>query len=117
MADRVVVMYAGQVIESACVNELFINPQHPYTHSILNSIPRMEEEVDMLDTIRGVVPAIDQMPAIGSRFRDRCPKAFDDCKQVSPLLAQLDQGRLARCLLYKQCYHQDALHKHEEVSS
>src|SRR5699024_9778432 len=107
MADRVVVMYAGQVIESAYVNELFINPQHPYTQSLLNSIPRMEEEVDKLDTIRGVVPAIDQMPAIGCRFRDRCPKAFDDCKQVSPQLAQLaqlDQGHLARCLLYKQCY-------------
>ncbi len=117
MADRVVVMYAGQVIESAYVNELFINPQHPYTQSLLNSIPRMEEEVDKLDTIRGVVPAIDQMPAIGCRFRDRCPKAFDDCKQVSPQLAQLDQGHLARCLLYKQCYPQDALHKHEEVSS
>src|SRR5699024_6994723 len=117
MADRVVVMYAGQVIESAYVNELFINQQHPYTQSLLNSIPRMEEEVDKLDTIRGVVPAIDQMPAIGFQCRDRCPKAVDDCKQVSPQLAQLDQGHLARCLLYKQSYPQDALHKHEEVSS
>src|SRR5699024_8224831 len=117
MADRVVVMYAGQVIESAYVNELFINPQHPYTQSLLNSIPRMEEEVDKLDTIRGVVPAIDQMPAIGCRFRDRCPKAFYHFKHVSPQLAHLDKGHLARCLLYKQCYPQDALHKHEEVSS
>src|SRR5699024_1921001 len=117
MADRVVVMYAGQVIESAYVNELFINPQHPYTQSLLNSIPRPEEEVDKLDTIRGVVPAIDQLRAIGCRFRDRCPTAFDDCKQVSPQHAQLAQVHLARCLLCKQCYPQDALHKHNKVSS
>src|SRR5699024_2334899 len=117
MAARVVVMYAGQAIESAYVNEMFINQQHTYTQSLITSIPRLDEEVDNLDTMRGVVPAIDQMPAIGCRFRDRCPKAFDDCKQVSPQLAQLDQGHLARCLLYKQCYPQDALHKHEEVSS
>src|SRR5699024_8270352 len=117
MADRVVVMYAGQVIESAYVNEMFINLQHPYMQSLLNSIPRMEEEVDKLDTIRGVVPAVDQIAAIGCRFGDRCFKAFDDCKEVSPQIAQFAQFLLASWIIYKKCYPQDALHKHEEVSS
>ncbi|HEX6594037.1 MAG TPA: ABC transporter ATP-binding protein [Bacillota bacterium] len=117
MADRVVVMYAGQVIESAHVIELFTNPKHPYTQSLLNSIPRMEQKDDKLDTISGVVPSLTQMPAVGCRFADRCQQAFGDCKQVSPELAQLDDHHLARCLLYEQCYPVDTERKEEELSS
>lgn len=104
MADRVLVMYAGQVVESANVVELFTRPKHPYTNALLNSIPRMDEDVEELNTIGGVVPSIQNMPQVGCRFADRCPKAFGDCTKVTPQLAEVETGHSARCLLYNECY-------------
>src|SRR5690625_2482126 len=104
MADRVVVMYAGQVVETTDVVELFQNPKHPYTEALLNSIPRMDEDVDTLNTIGGVVPSIQNMPKVGCRFADRCPKAFGDCSKITPQLANVAGEHYARCLLYDECY-------------
>lgn len=116
MADRVVVMYAGEVVETAEVEELFNNPQHPYTQSLLDSIPRMDEEVESLRTIEGIVPSIQDMPQVGCRFADRCLKAFGDCKHVSPELAEVDQGHYARCLLYEECYPEHISQEKEEAN-
>ena len=104
MADKVLVMYAGQVVEDADVVELFTNPKHPYTDALLDSIPRMDQQEDRLNTIKGVVPPIDKMPKVGCRFADRCPKAFEDCTKVTPQLAEVKGGHKARCLLYDECY-------------
>lgn len=104
IADRVVVMYAGQIVETASVVDLFGKPKHPYTGALLESIPRMDEEAETLNTIGGVVPSIQNMPEVGCRFADRCPKAFGDCPKVTPQLAEVNHGHKARCLLYEACY-------------
>src|SRR5690625_1807437 len=104
MADKVVVMYAGQVVETSDVVDLFENPKHPYTSALLESIPRMEEDVETLNSIGGIVPSIQNMPKVGCRFADRCPMAFDDCKKVTPQLAEVSEGHTARCLLFDESY-------------
>lgn len=104
MAERVVVMYAGQIAEVAEVKELFKNPKHPYTQALLSSVPRMDSDEEELATIGGIVPSIQNMPTQGCRFADRCQKAFSDCAHISPQLAEVDDGHSARCLLYDACY-------------
>ena len=104
MADRVLIMYAGQVIETSNVFDLFAKPKHPYTNALLESIPRMDEKTEILNTISGVVPSLVNMPQVGCRFADRCPKAFSDCTKVTPQLAEVSDGQSARCLLYDACY-------------
>lgn len=104
MADKVIVMYAGQVVEKANVVELFTEPKHPYTQSLLDSIPKMDETAAKLNTIDGVVPSLENMPETGCRFADRCPKAFGDCPVVTPQLAEVADGQYARCLLFDTCY-------------
>lgn len=104
MADRVVVMYAGQIVETADVVELFKNPKHPYTQALLDSIPRMDKDQETLNTIGGIVPSLQNMPEVGCRFADRCPKAFSDCTKVTPQLASVSNDHQARCLLYESCY-------------
>ncbi|MBD1559006.1 ABC transporter ATP-binding protein [Vibrio sp. S9_S30] len=76
ISDRVMVMYAGQVVELADVNEIFDNPQHPYTQALLDTIPRVGVNVDRLPAIPGSVPPLDQR-GDNYTFRDRCPELFD----------------------------------------
>lgn len=104
LADRVVVMYAGEVIEQSDVDSLFYDPKHPYTEALLSSIPRLEEKVETLNTIGGVVPSLRNMPQVGCRFADRCPKASDHCTDITPKLADVGGGHYAKCLLYEECY-------------
>nr|WP_232231418.1 MULTISPECIES: ABC transporter ATP-binding protein [Virgibacillus] len=104
MADRVIVMYAGQIVEKAGVVELFTKPKHPYTQSLLESIPKMDKTVEKLNTIDGIVPSLDNMPEVGCRFAGRCPKAFGDCPLITPQLAEVAAGQYARCLLFDECY-------------
>ncbi|MDG5790117.1 ABC transporter ATP-binding protein [Evansella sp. AB-P1] len=100
MADRVVVMYAGQVVEESDVDRIFYNPQHPYTKALLNSIPRLEEEQEELNTIKGIVPSLKNMPLEGCRFVDRCPEAMPECKKITPRLGETEEGHSVRCILY-----------------
>ncbi len=104
MADRVVVMYAGEVVEEAEVVDLFYHPKHPYTESLLNSVPKMDEDLEQLNTIKGIVPPIDKMPEVGCRFVDRCPKSFEDCHSITPQLKEVRANHTAQCLLYEECY-------------
>ncbi|WP_077702123.1 ABC transporter ATP-binding protein [Virgibacillus dokdonensis] len=113
MADRVIVMYAGKIVEEASVVDLFTQPKHPYTQSLLDSIPKMDQTKDKLNTIDGVVPSLESMPEVGCRFTDRCPKAFGDCPLVTPQLAKVDDDHYARCLLYNECYPKETSYAKE----
>jgi peptide/nickel transport system ATP-binding protein len=102
IADRVNVMYAGEIIESAPVEELFEDPKHPYTQGLLESIPGMYPGEERLRTIEGEVPTPNE-PATYCRFAPRCPKAFDACDVVHPVNIEVgheDVDHTAACLLY-----------------
>jgi peptide/nickel transport system ATP-binding protein len=98
-ADRVVVMYAGRVMETATTTELFDRPTHPYTEGLLAAVPRIDDRRSRLHAIPGQVPAATAWP-VGCRFHPRCPYAWDKCvAQEPPLLAAGEAGHTARCWL------------------
>ncbi|MET3698544.1 peptide/nickel transport system ATP-binding protein/oligopeptide transport system ATP-binding protein [Bacillus oleivorans] len=99
-ADRVMVMYGGQIVEDTTVERLFTNPKHPYTNGLLESLPSLDKEVDRLGAIKGMVPPAYNFPA-GCRFADRCPKAMDQCKDSNPELLPVKPGHDVRCYLYQ----------------
>lgn len=98
MASRVLVMYAGQIVESAPVHELFANPAHPYTVGLMAAVPRLDDIDGRLKTIPGTVP-LPGAWTTGCRFADRCPHTFDRCRTESPELIQLGASHQARCHL------------------
>lgn len=98
-ADRVMVMYAGQVVEEADVATLFRNPMHPYTKGLLNSTIQVHKLSDRLETINGVVPTLSKMPQ-GCRFAPRCPNATEACRKNCPKLLPAEEvpGHMVRCI-------------------
>jgi oligopeptide/dipeptide ABC transporter ATP-binding protein len=96
MADRVAVMYAGQVVEQAPVKALFAQPQHPYTVGLLGAIPAIAAPRARLSAISGMVPAATAMPA-GCRFAERCPFAQAECRADPAELVELSAGHWSRC--------------------
>lgn len=100
MCDRVIVMYAGQVVEEVSVRELFSNPKHPYSIGLIESVPDINEEKEYLSTIEGSVPLPNQMPK-GCRFAPRCSKAMPICHQKQPSLLPVDDRHKCRCWLYQ----------------
>jgi len=98
ICDRVLVMYAGEAVECGSVEQIYYDPKHPYTQGLLNSVPRLDQPDDVeLEAIPGNPPNLLKLPA-GCKFRDRCPKAFDACREKPPM--QLDEDRHAyRCFL------------------
>ncbi len=87
VADQVLVMYAGRIVESADVNDLFADPQHPYTIGLLGSIPRIDVDRERLATIEGMVPSPNNQPA-GCRFAPRCPFADLRCRAAAAAAAR-----------------------------
>lgn len=83
VCDDVVVMYAGKAVESGSSEEIFRNPQHPYTQGLLRSVPRLGQKASRLETIEGVVPSLSKRPS-GCRFHDRCPQVRSICRESSP---------------------------------
>jgi peptide/nickel transport system ATP-binding protein len=101
IADRVVVMYAGRVVEQATLDEIFYDPQHPYTWGLLGSITRVDRDRSQrLPAIAGLPPSLLNAPE-GCHFRPRCPHAFDRCTEVPKLISQLPDApaHLDRCWL------------------
>jgi peptide/nickel transport system ATP-binding protein len=96
VCDQVVVMYAGQVVEQASVEDLFTAPDHPYTVGLLGSIPRLETRRGRLATIRGTVPTLDGR-MIGCTFAARCPFADNRCRAQQPPMKSTGRDHLARC--------------------
>jgi peptide/nickel transport system ATP-binding protein len=99
-ADRVAVMYAGQIVEEAPTAQLFANPSHPYTQGLFASVPRISGPLQRLNPIRGTVPAPMAWPS-GCRFRPRCPQAFDKSELEPPLLSVGPDHRM-RCWLAEE---------------
>jgi peptide/nickel transport system ATP-binding protein len=97
VCDEVAVMYAGEIVERAPVDELFANPQHPYTVGLLGSIPRLDHRVEHLATIEGMVPNMASLPA-GCRFAPRCPFVSDPCIEAPPPLVSVSRGHTSRCI-------------------
>jgi len=96
VADRVAVMYAGRIVETADVFELFRSPRHPYTDALLRSIPRLDSDLDRLVAIEGTVASPLERSS-GCSFRDRCPRARSRCADAVPPLDPLAPGHRARC--------------------
>src|SRR5687767_65270 len=101
-AQRVVVMYAGKVVEEAPVGELFAEPLHPYTQGLIRSIPRIDlaaTQKQKLEAIRGTVPSLLD-PAPGCRFAPRCKMAREECTAQTPPLREVRPGHKVACILY-----------------
>ncbi|UUZ94182.1 ABC transporter ATP-binding protein [Paenibacillus sp. P25] len=98
MATRVMVMYAGRIVETADVRTLFTEARHPYTVGPLQSTPRMRGEIRKLVPIPGSVPPPGSF-APGRRFADRCPMAREECRNSEPELREIDAGHQVRCIL------------------
>ena len=98
--SRVIVMYAGNIIEEAPVKELFANPQHPYTEGLIASVPRLGKRLHRLPSIPGSVPDLSVMPE-GCRFAPRCKYAQDSCKQKLPELQTVSEGHRCACPFYR----------------
>ncbi|AUJ23386.1 MULTISPECIES: ABC transporter ATP-binding protein [Virgibacillus] len=104
MADRVAVMYAGQIVEIADVYTLFQKPLHPYTRSLLNSIPAEDSVHDKLHVIQGIVPSLQNLPREGCRFKARIPWISEDAHEENPELHEITPGHFVRCTCYQQFY-------------
>ncbi|MCC3145554.1 ABC transporter ATP-binding protein [Halanaerobium sp. Z-7514] len=101
VSDRVAVMYAGKVIEYTDVDTLFEDPKHPYTWGLMNSIPKLDRDVDRLEAIPGSVPSPLNFPD-GCKFNTRCPLAEGKCYEVEPDLEEVVKGHKVRCWRYKE---------------
>jgi peptide/nickel transport system ATP-binding protein len=101
MCDDVIVMYAGKIVEKTDVDTLFYDPKHPYTKLLMGAIPKMDEDKEVLDSIKGIVPSLKNMPKVGCKFAARCPNAMPECSLITPQLAETEKGHEVACLLYE----------------
>lgn len=110
-ADRVAVMYAGQIVEIATVHDLFNDPRHPYTRSLLRSIPQtdnsLEEESRDLHVIQGIVPPLPKLPRKGCRFAPRIPWIEAEAHEENPTLHEVDPGHFVRCTCHEHFHFEE----------
>jgi peptide/nickel transport system ATP-binding protein len=107
MADRVAVMYAGEIVEIADVYTLFSNPLHPYTRSLFNSIPSAAEGSDRLHVIQGIVPSLKNLPRTGCRFASRIPWIKESAHEINPTLHEVEKKHWVRCTCYQDFHFPD----------
>lgn len=101
VADHILVMYSGKIVESAPVKELFENPKHPYTQGLLASIPNLEDDRERLSSIEGVVPNPINLPE-GCYFAPRCKYAMDRCRREQPPQYIINEEHTTACFLYDE---------------
>ena len=111
VADRVAVMYAGKIVETGSVEDIFGNPSHPYTQGLLDSIPKLTEQKDRLSVIPGTVPDATRFPP-ACRFSPRCPKAEEICRQEEPALLEVSSNRSVSCFM-AEGYEESAVAKNK----
>mgnify|MGYP002423369465 CR=1 FL=1 len=105
VADRIAVMYAGRIVESAPVHDIYKEPAHPYTRGLLDSIPRLDQKGQELYAIKGLPPNLMNIPP-GCAFNPRCPMAQDVCRTDVPPLYEVngeDSGRRSACHFWREC--------------
>ncbi|RMB87581.1 ABC transporter ATP-binding protein [Streptomyces shenzhenensis] len=102
VADRIAVMYAGRIVESAPVHALYKAPAHPYTRGLLDSIPRLDRKGRELYAIKGLPPNLMRIPS-GCAFHPRCPMARDVCRTDEPPLHAVDEDRGSACHFWREC--------------
>jgi oligopeptide/dipeptide ABC transporter ATP-binding protein len=109
LCQRVIVMYAGRIVEEGPVEQIFNSPQHPYTWSLLRSVPRVDEaRKDRLVSIRGLPPDLITPPP-GCKFHPRCPFVIDHCKREEPPLGEVAGNQVARCWVLMRNVSPDAM--------
>lgn len=99
VCDKVAIMYAGEIVESGTLVDIFEHPMHPYTHGLFDSIPNLDDDVTRLKPIKGLKPDPTNLPS-GCRFHPRCPYAQKECSVVSPKTVSKD-GHKVKCLAYE----------------
>jgi peptide/nickel transport system ATP-binding protein len=109
MADRVIVMYAGQVIEHGTVEKVFKKPLHPYTRSLFQSIPTAFEEQERLHVIQGNVPSLVKLDRTGCRFNPRIPWISSDQHEENPTLHEVEEEHWVRCTCYKNFHFENSI--------
>lgn len=114
VADRVNVMYAGKVVETANVNELFKHPKHPYTIGLMNSMPSLATEGTRLSVIKGSVPNPLYLPK-GCYFADRCPDVMPRCREAQPIDTDLGNNHHVWCFLYESAAEENELIEKQEA--
>ncbi|MGV9345432.1 ABC transporter ATP-binding protein [Streptomyces spiralis] len=102
VADRIAVMYAGRIVESAPVHDLYKAPAHPYTRGLLDSIPRLDMKGRELYAIKGLPPSLLRIPS-GCAFHPRCPMARDVCRTDVPPLYEVNEQRGSACHFWREC--------------
>ncbi|MGJ0848626.1 peptide/nickel transport system ATP-binding protein [Tissierella praeacuta DSM 18095] len=107
MADRVAVMYAGQIVEMASAKEIFNNPLHPYTRSLLQSIPHNDLVGEELHVIHGIVPSLKNLPREGCRFASRIPWIKQSEHECNPVLHEVSKGHFVRCTCWKNFHFEN----------
>ncbi|MEV8330524.1 ABC transporter ATP-binding protein [Streptomyces niveus] len=101
VADKIAVMYAGRIVESAPVHDIYKAPAHPYTRGLLDSIPRLDQKGRDLYAIKGLPPNLLKIPA-GCAFNPRCPRAQDICRTDVPPLFEVDERRRSACFFWRE---------------
>jgi oligopeptide transport system ATP-binding protein len=104
VADKIAVMYAGRVVESSPVNDIYARPAHPYTRGLLESIPRIDLKGQELSAIKGLPPSLTEIPT-GCEFRPRCPMAQERCALERPALRVVAPGRASACHFAEEVLH------------
>jgi len=94
--DKVMIMYAGHIVESGTVDKVYRNIMHPYTSGLFNAIPKLDEDTDRLQPIKGMMPDPSNLPE-GCAFCDRCPNAVEACKTRKPELVQVEEDHMVAC--------------------
>ncbi|MFE2300655.1 ABC transporter ATP-binding protein [Streptomyces sp. NPDC059445] len=102
VADKIAVMYAGRIVETAPVHDIYKAPAHPYTKGLLDSIPRLDQKGQELYAIKGLPPNLMHIPP-GCAFNPRCPMAQDICRTEVPPLAAVDENRGSACFFWREC--------------
>jgi peptide/nickel transport system ATP-binding protein len=101
ICDKVAIMYAGNAVEYADKRSLYLNPLHPYTVGLFNSIPKLDVEQEELEVITGLTPDPTNLPT-GCPFHPRCPKAMEKCSSSKPEKIEVEPGHFTRCFLYEK---------------